>query len=229
MNLFLTLVSGLAWTIVYVESIRVGFRDRTYAMPVAALGLNIAWETTYAVQQLSTSVTAQGVVNVVWALADVVIVYTYLKFGRAELPAMVTRPMFIGWSVLIFGASYATQWLFLAKFGVHDATRYSAFLQNVLMSGLFIAMFVGRQGARGQSLTIAVAKWLGTLAPTILFGVLEHSAFIVGLGVMCSVFDIVYIGLIVAGTRGSVPTRLPAPAREPATTPRRTRAEPLDR
>jgi hypothetical protein len=34
----------------------------------------------------------------------------------------------------------AHQWLFLAKFGAHDAARYAAFLQNALMSGLFVQM-----------------------------------------------------------------------------------------
>ena len=48
MALFLTALSGVAWTLVYLEAIRVGFRDRTYAMPVAALALNIAWESIYA-------------------------------------------------------------------------------------------------------------------------------------------------------------------------------------
>jgi hypothetical protein len=67
------------------------------------------------------------------------------------------------------------QWLLIAEFGVHDAGRYSAFLQNLLMSGLFIAMLVVRRGLRGQTLTIAIAKWLGTLAPTILFGVLDKT------------------------------------------------------
>jgi hypothetical protein len=43
MALFLTVLSGLAWTIVYAEGIRLGFRDRTYAIPLAALGLNFAW------------------------------------------------------------------------------------------------------------------------------------------------------------------------------------------
>jgi hypothetical protein len=220
MDLTLILVSGLAWTIVYIEAIRVGFRDRTYAMPVAALALNIAWETTYAVQSLSGGVSTQGMVNLVWALGDLVIVYTYFTFGRAELPPIVTRGMFIGWSVLVFGGSYVVQWLFLAEFGVRDASRYSAFLQNVLMSGLFIAMFVGRQGARGQSLTIAVAKWLGTLAPTILFGVIVRSGFILGLGVLCSIFDLVYIALL-AKTR--VPREhAPREAEEAAATPATT-------
>ncbi|MFE2879416.1 hypothetical protein ACFXG6_17170 [Streptomyces roseus] len=214
MDLFLTLVSGVAWTVVYVEAIRVGLRDRTYAMPVAALALNFAWEATYAVGEFRSGFSAQGVVNVVWALADVVIIWTYLRFGRAELPGFVTRPLFAAWSVLVFGSGFAVQWLFLAHFGTHDATRYAAFLQNLLMSGLFIALYADRRGPRGQSLVIAVAKWLGTLAPTLLFGVIEDSPFILGLGVLCSVFDLTYIGLLVRERRvAAAPVRGPAAER----------------
>lgn len=201
MDLMLTLVSGIAWTVVYVEAIRVGLRDRTYAMPVAALALNFAWESIYAVREFTAGISAQGVVNVVWAAADVVIVCTYLRFGRAELPRFVTRPMFAGWAVLVFGTGFAVQGLFLAHFGMHDATRYSAFLQNLLMSGLFIGLFAARRGPRGQSLGIAVAKWLGTLAPTLLFGVIEDAPFILGLGILCSVFDLAYIGLLLQARR----------------------------
>jgi hypothetical protein len=196
MGPFLTVMSGLAWTIVYIESIRVGFRDKTYAMPIAALALNFAWESTYAVHDLTTSLSIQAFVNLAWALADLAIVFTFLKFGRAELPSFVTRTMFAAWSVLIFAASYVVQWIFLAEFGAHDASRYSAFLQNALMSGLFVQMIVARRGLRGQTLTIAVAKWFGTLAPTILFGVIEGSHLILGLGLICSVLDLVYIALV---------------------------------
>jgi hypothetical protein len=197
MGLFLIVVSGIAWTIVYMESIWIGFRQKTYAMPMAALGLNIAWESIYAVRGLTTAMSAQGLINVVWAVSDLAIVYTFFRFGRAEFPGFVTRPMFTAWAVLVFGASFAVQWLFIAEFGVHDAAGYSAFLQNLLMSGLFVAMFVARRGLRGQTLTIAVAKWLGTLAPTILFGAIGGSPFILGLGIVCSVFDLVYIGLVI--------------------------------
>jgi hypothetical protein len=197
MAAILTLISGLAWTIVYAESIRVGFRDKTYAMPIAALALNVAWESTYATHDLMTSVSIQAVVNLVWALADLAIIYTFFKFGRRELPSFVTKRMFAAWALLVFGAAYAVQWLFLARFGAHDAARYAAFLQNALMSGLFVQMILARRGLRGQTLTIAVAKWLGTLAPTILIGVIQGSRFILGLGILCSVFDVVYIGLVV--------------------------------
>jgi hypothetical protein len=39
---FLTALSGIAWTVVYVEAVRIGFAQRTYALPVAALALDIA-------------------------------------------------------------------------------------------------------------------------------------------------------------------------------------------
>ncbi|WP_327253321.1 transmembrane-type terpene cyclase [Streptomyces sp. NBC_01244] len=215
MELFLTLVSGVAWTLVYAEAIRVGLRDRAYAMPVAALALNFAWESTYAVNDIRTGLSAQGVVNVVWALADIVIVYTYLRYGRAELPGFVTRPLFAVWTVLLFASAFTVQWLFLAHFGAHDASRYSAFLQNLLMSGLFIALYASRRGPLGQSLVIAVAKWIGTLAPTFLFGVIEDAPFILGLGLMCAVFDLAYIALLArnpAGGRRGVVADLRSPA-----------------
>ena len=70
------------------------------------------------------------------------------------------------------------------------------------MSVLFIGMLVNRGNSEGQSLTIAVSKWLGTLAPTILFGVLggEHmngpNTLILVAGSFCSLFDIIYIWML---------------------------------
>jgi hypothetical protein len=92
--------------------------------------------------------------------------------------------------------AYVVQWAFVVEFDFAQAARYSAFLQNLLMSGLFIAMFVGRRGPRGQSMTIAVAKCIGTAAPTIIFGVYEGSAFILTLGILCFIFDVAYIVLL---------------------------------
>lgn len=161
----LTITSGLAWTVVYLDAIRIGFRDRTCAMPLAALALNFAWEAIYAAHDLAGPLSVQAGVNLAWALADLAIVYTYFKFGRAELPRFVTRSLHAAWGILVFATAFVVQGLFIEQFGVHEAARYSAFLQNVVMSGLFIQMLAVRRSLRGQSLTIAIAKWLGTLAP----------------------------------------------------------------
>ena len=48
MELFLTLLSGIGWIIVYEECIRLGIKQKTYAMPFWALALNITWEAIYA-------------------------------------------------------------------------------------------------------------------------------------------------------------------------------------
>jgi hypothetical protein len=196
MVLFLTLLSGIAWTIVYIVSIRIGLTQKTYTIPLAALALNIAWESIHSVNGLLTDRSVQTYINLAWGLADVVIVYTFFRYGRRELPRFVSRWMFIGWGIAVIAAAYVVHWLFIAEFGWNAAARYTAFLQNALMSGLFIAMFVARRGPRGQSLVIGCAKWIGTLAPTIVFGALAGSGFILGLGILCSVFDLAYIGLL---------------------------------
>jgi hypothetical protein len=36
--------SGIFWTLVYLLIIRLGFRDKTYGMPITALCANISWE-----------------------------------------------------------------------------------------------------------------------------------------------------------------------------------------
>lgn len=78
------------------------------------------------------------------------------------------------------------------------AVKYSAFLQNLLMSILFINLFSKRGNMKGQSILLAVSKWIGTLAPTILFGIIHFNLFVLVCGIFCSVFDLIYIGLVVS-------------------------------
>jgi hypothetical protein len=69
--LFLVLMSGACWTLVYLDGIRLGLRDHTYAMPFWALALNVAWELLNAVlgyQQMG--LTLQVGINAVWFLCD---------------------------------------------------------------------------------------------------------------------------------------------------------------
>lgn len=49
-----------------------------------------------------------------------------------------------------------------------------------------------------------MAKWLGTLAPTIQIGILgaEIDVFILGFGMLCSVLDLIYLALLI--TEGSI-------------------------
>ncbi|MCG6942449.1 MAG: hypothetical protein LJE69_14510 [Thiohalocapsa sp.] len=201
---FLTVLSGVCWTLVYIDGIRLGFKQHTYAMPFWALALNIAWEFLHAALGYQhAGLALQTVINGVWALFDVGILYTYLRYGRKWFPKDLPAGAFILWTLLGLTTAAVVQYGFVVELGLVAGRAYAAFLQNLLMSVLFIGMFAQRAGSEGQSLTIAVNKWVGTLAPTILFGVVGAKGFdgpnrfILAIGLLCSVFDLIYIALLV--------------------------------
>jgi hypothetical protein len=190
----LTLISGISWSIVYIDLIRRGFKDRTYGMPLFVLALNIAWEFVFAFVT-GFRISVQKIVNVVWFVLDAVIVYTYFKFGRKDFPKEYQK-YFIPWSVAAFVLGFAVIYAMAIELGEDWAARYSAFAQNLLMSVLFILMLVRRNNVDGQSMTIAIFKWIGTLAPTIQFYGQTGSIMILVFGVGCFIYDLIYIWLL---------------------------------
>lgn len=204
MEMFLTLISGIGWIIVYEECIRLGFKDKTYAMPLFALGLNFAWEVIYSFSDIFLGAhgpleglnAIQAYVNASWAILDIIILFTYFKYGKNEFPKSINQKYFSAWIMLVIVCSFALQYVFIQEFGFIMGAKYSAFLQNLLMSVMFIGMHVKRGNMKGQSLLLAYAKWIGTLAPTILFGVLDFNILVLVCGIFCSLFDVIYISLL---------------------------------
>lgn len=200
-KIVLTVVSGLCWTIVYIEGIRLGFKHRSYAIPFFALALNLAWELLHAILGLTRRPDLQTIINCLWFTFDVGILWTYLKFGRKYFPDRLAS-WFPIWTILVLITAFLVEWAFVREFGALLGGAYAAFLQNLLMSVLFINMLVGRGSREGQSLTLAVAKWIGTLAPTILFGVIGSRTLggpnflMLVAGGLCSLFDLIYIFML---------------------------------
>jgi hypothetical protein len=192
----LTLISGLCWTLVYIEGIRLGVKDRSYAIPFYALALNLSWELLYTYFGFRTKIDLQTIINAVWFLFDVGILYTYFSYGKKYFPANLAR-WFLPWSILGLFIAFAVEYAFVMEFGTSAGGTYAAFLQNLLMSVLFISMLVRRGSTEAQNLTIAVSKWLGTLAPTIAFGMIGTlKPFIIIVGMLCSAFDLIYIWMV---------------------------------
>lgn len=204
MNVFLLCFSGIAWTIVYIKLIKSGFKEKTYGIPLFALSLNLAWEAIYSyadvilkVHGSGLLVTIQGYINIIWFILDIIILITFLKFGRKYFINKLSNRQFYLFSIITIFTSFAIQIAFILEFDFYSAVAYSAFLQNLLMSIAFIYFFYSRKTLEGQSLLIAISKWLGTLAPTILFGFLRGNIFVIIIGLLCSIFDIIYILLII--------------------------------
>ena len=190
----LIIISGICWSVVYADSIRIGFKQKTYAMPLFALALNIAWEGIYAYTDLfiRCDIGAQAIANAAWFLLDIFIVVTFIKFGRDEMEGELVKKLFIPWTTLILVCGFSLQILFMVAFGDVEGEKYSAFLQNVVMSVAYLYMLNRRKSSKGQSMTIAICKCIGTLTPTIL-GTIEGNKFILVTGIFCFIFDLIYI------------------------------------
>lgn len=190
----LIIISGVCWSAVYVDSIRTGFKQKTYCMPLFALGLNIAWEGIYAYTDLFIrgDIGAQAIANTAWFLLDIFIVVSYLKFGKEEMEGELGKKFFLPWTVLVLASCFALQILFMVEFGDVEGEKYSAFLQNIAMSIAYLYMLNRRKSSKGQTMLIAVCKCIGTLTPTI-FGTIEGNTFILVTGVICFIFDLIYI------------------------------------
>ena len=195
MEEILKITSGLCWSTVYIVLIYNGFKYKSYGMPLLALGLNFGWEFFYSFYQLDVNnISLQRWINIFWFVLDGVIVYQYFKYGKQYFPKKISENLFITWSVLVFAICFLIEYMFLIEFGKSMGARYAAFLQNLIMSFLFIDLLLKRVKIEEFSITVAICKWIGTLAPTILFG-LENN-FILVIGILCSVIDIIYIGVL---------------------------------
>lgn len=186
-------ISGICWSIVYVDSIRTGFKQKTYCMPLFALALNFAWEGIYAFTDLfiRQEIGAQAIANSCWFILDIFILITWLKYGKEDFTG-AKRNYFLPWTILVLVTAFVLQFLLIYEFGSVEGEKYSAYLQNLVMSLMFIGRLDREKTCKGQTMTIAVSKCIGTLTPTI-YGTMEGNMFILVTGIFCFIFDIIYI------------------------------------
>lgn len=186
------LATGLCWTVTYVLVIRRGFLDRTFGIPIVALCANVSWEFIFSVIRPQEGFQTIG--YGLWLVFDLVILYTVLRFGPREFD-YVSRP--------VFYAGLAGT-LVLTYLGVDLVSReldngnpiLVGFVQNVMMSGLFLGMLASRKGLRGQSVPIAAWKLIGTIFASLgywRYGEDAQSALFVYFYIANAVLDVAYL------------------------------------
>jgi hypothetical protein len=197
--------AGLLWTLAYILIIRRGRRDRVYGMPIVALSANLAWEFYYTLIELPphhdpVKLAAQFVVNFVWLVFDIAILWQTLRYGARQFRWLGRRD-FYGMFALALAITGTTVVLLNKEF--HDVYGVRAsFVQNLAMSGLFLGMLNARRSAAGQSLGIALSKMGGTVLAAL--GVLlyppapvyRHSVLLPFLYIAILVLDLVYTGAL---------------------------------
>lgn len=192
----LMLACGFFWSIAYILIIQRSFQDKTYGMPLAALCLNISWEFIFSFVFPHQPV--QRTINLVWFCLDAVILLQLLRYGDREFPKL-PRSAFYAVVVFALVTCFCSVLLVSIQANYYGGV-YAAFGQNLLMSILFITMLFQRQSLQGQSVGIAICKWIGTASSSIAFYMLTfpkalscyHFFYI-----STFIYDLIYVGLIV--------------------------------
>ncbi len=209
-------ICAFFWISTYLLIIRRGTKDRIPAMPLSAFALNICWEGIFSFVYMPTDPR----VLVAWGtcfLLDVAILVQVYRYGRDDFPTPAVRAHWTAIVALALVSAFVVLMGFTAQFG-DKLGWFTGFLQNLLMSVLFVAMLVRRGSVAGQSLYIALGKFLGTFVAFLLairwspaFGtaVVDHvlraptpmPPLVIWIYPLIFFFDVLYVALVYKACR----------------------------
>ncbi|MDM5247402.1 MULTISPECIES: hypothetical protein [unclassified Lysinibacillus] len=184
---------GLFWIITYILIIKQGFQDKKYGMPMAAICANISWEFIFAFMYPQNDL--QRIITFLWFLLDIFIMMQFLRYGHKEYKKLIPRKIFYSSFFITLGVSFFIILAMMHEFNDIEG-KYAAFIQNLMMSGLFIALFLQRGNLSGQSMGIAVCKMIGTMFAAVGFYMYFRTPLITIISVATLIYDWIYIVLI---------------------------------
>jgi len=184
---------GLFWIITYILIIKQGFQDKKYGMPMAAICANISWEFIFAFMYSQNDL--QRMITLLWFILDIIIMMQYLRYGHKEYQKLIPSKIFYASFFITLGASFFIILAMMHEFN-DIAGKYAAFSQNLMMSGLFIALLLQRGNLSGQSMGIAVCKMLGTVFAAVGFYMYFRTPLITIISLATLFYDWLYIVLI---------------------------------
>ena len=190
----------------YIIIIYKSFKDKTCGMPLFALALNLAWEFTFSFIYPPENLLMARIMFILWLILDLIILYTFFKYGYENLKYknLITKKELNIFAILdilfsiIFIILFVNDISILYENSIVQASGFIANLQNLIMYILFVNMILNRGNTLGQSIFIAIFKWIGTLAIAILkfSNMLPSTNTELLIIMLIQVFDIIYIHLI---------------------------------
>lgn len=221
MPIILSSFGFLGWTVAYIIMIKKGFSDRTYAMPLPVLTLNISWEVVQVFYVPFFSKAHYNFFSLIWIallfifVLDFILNFQYLKYGikydkkhhinyniytfLAQYPYLLYFTLLIISLVLNFSFTAELQ----SYFGFEKTANFSGILINSIDSILFIKMLFDRNNLDGQSIYIALFKMLGTTASVLSLNYFFSSPLLLGGTITVFILDWIYILLIYNKTPAS--------------------------
>jgi hypothetical protein len=188
------LLAAVLWCVTYLLVLRRSALDQVSGMPLPALASAFAWETIYAV--VRPTVGLPRVVVPAWLSIDALLLVQYLRYGAAACRARRAVAWFVACTGAAILVALALEYACIVDTNDRDGVL-SGFAVNVVMSLAFLAMLARRRDLGGQSVSIALAKLVGTAA-TIPHALALHGALfsLRAFAVVTVLSDVAYLVLL---------------------------------
>lgn len=148
----------VGWLLTYLLALRQTALDGWVAIPGYMVAVNFAWE--FSLAFILEQTPTQRKINIVWAVINVFLVYQVFRYGRNDHPDFSPRAYRIAIAGLMVWAALVVM---AGANEFHDRDgMYIGMIINVPLSAAFILMLRRRGSSVGQSMYIAMAKFVGT-------------------------------------------------------------------
>jgi hypothetical protein len=191
-------IGCLLWVFTYVIVIRNIRRDKFVEIPIVAVCANFAWEFLWSF----VFITDMGELYVwgyrIWFFLDCFIVYGLFRYGVKQ----VAQPLLVKNYHLIVAASIAAWGVMLYYYiDLYDMPftkmgANSGYVLNVMMSALFITLFLRLDQPSAFSYLSAWFKGIGTILISIFCFLHFKDGFLLSMCVVTGILDVLYIMLV---------------------------------
>jgi len=160
MTTVLGIIADVLWMLAYIFTIRAGFLDHSYGVPLVAVCLNFTWEFIFSLIIRPES-KLRMVLTLLWLAIDSVILYQLFRWGACDqVPQIQAHFVAVVVGTLMLAAIGHLTFNYTYK---EHGGQEGAFIINLVMSILFVFLFFDRPGLHGLSYAAAWLKMIGTL------------------------------------------------------------------
>lgn len=188
----------LLWVFTYVIVIRNIIKKQFVEIPLIAICANFAWEFLWSF----VFRTDMGELYVwgyrIWFALDCYIVFGLFRFGMKQVSIPVLKEYFSVITALCILAWTAMLYYYIKLYDVpftHMGAN-SGYVLNVMMSGLFITLFLRMQQFHSFSFLSAWFKGVGTVLITVFCFLHFRDGFLLSMCIVTTLLDIAYIFLL---------------------------------
>lgn len=195
LQLWLFGIGAAFWVLSYVYIARTIVKHKFVEMPAGVLCANITWEFLWAFVFTQNMGEVIGIGYKLWFFFDVYVVWNFYKYGQKQMhPSMAPYYKWvftfaaIGWLIV--------QYFFIKQGFDNPIGANSAYIINILISSLYVFMFLRLEDKSVLSFTAGWARGAGTgLISVMCFLKWPDNYWLLTMCAICLIIDIFYVFL----------------------------------